>query len=304
MISTKVMPTTLVQYLRPDTLHLSPLFPWITFAGQSITIGNVVTEWSWSASYTATMPALTVLGIVGVVASVRPSRSDGPSLAALRAPMIGATVASITTLASVYLAHRYLSDFIPLGLLAAIIGIHVVLRWTSNAERRALTGTAWAGLAVLAALSLWFNVGLALMYGRVLEENVDPHDRAAFVAFQYQLHDRFPGGSPPSVSTGPGLPPLRQGAVHIIGNCDALYWSDSYRWRVLERGEGGGHYRLRVRFPTTPAAWEPFLVDGRRAHRHQLATRVLPGHRVQFAYDSMPVGRPIVVRHGTPTIST
>jgi hypothetical protein len=297
MFNPRVVPTTLLQYLRPDALSFSGLFPWVTFGAPSGNIGNVELRRQLSASFPATMPLLTLLALVGLVGVGRPSRPRGPSLAALRAPVVGAIGASFATLAYSYISHRYLSDFIPLGVLTAIVGLHLVLRWTSARPRRAVAGTVWAVLGLLAATSVWFNVGLGVLFGRTLASNSD-HDLASFVAFQYHLHDRFPGGTYPAVETGSKLPQNKRGKVFVLGRCDALYWSNGTFWHLLESSEGRGLFRLRVRFPASPTDWEPLVVSGGGGKPQFLAVRVLPGNQVQFAWDAFFATDPVRIRPG------
>jgi hypothetical protein len=297
MFNPKLVPTTALQYLRPDTLRLSGPFPWVTFGAASGNVGSVVIARTPTASYSASMPFLTVLGLVGLAGVVRPSRTRRPSLAALRAPVVGAIGASVLTFSYAYIAHRYLSDFVPLGVLAAIVGLHVVLRWTSAESRGAPRHGVWVALGLLAATSVWFNVGLGVMYGRVLVPNND-HDLAAFLSFQYQVRHWFPGGEAPAVRTGSRLPDPKHGSAFVIGKCDALYWSSTGAWRLLERSEGGGRFRLRVRFPPSPTGWEPLVVSGRGDRAQYLALRVLPGNRVQFAYLLIFAQEPVPIRPG------
>jgi hypothetical protein len=149
------------------------------------------------------------------------------------------------------------------------------------------------------ALSVWFNVGLAVYYERAL--NVDGPALRAFVKFQYRVHDLLPGGSPPYVRTGRKLPRPRfkdQGTAFVVGRCDGLYWSSGVGWRVLERGVGGGHLRFRVRFPASPTGWEPLVVSGRGSGAQYVVWRVLPGHRVQVAYNLVFAGKPIPIQPG------
>ena len=294
MFNPRFVPTSALQYMRPDALELSSLFPWVTFAPiESIpSIGNVVVNRELSASYPATMPLLTLLGLVGLIGVARPSRPGGASLASLRAPVVGAVGAVFVTLAFASISHRYIADFLPLGVLTALAGLHLVLRWASARPRPALARAGWVGFALLAAVSVWFNVGLGVMLGRAFAGNSD-HDIAAFVAFQYHLYERFPGGTAPAVETGSRLPHPKAGTAFVLGRCDALYWSDATFWHALERSEAGGRFRLRLRFPTSPTEWEPLVVSGGNGRPQFVAVRVLPGRRIQFAYDAFFPTKPV-----------
>jgi hypothetical protein len=298
MFGPKFVPTTALQYLRPDALHFSSLFPWVTFPPREsiASVGNVVVNRELTGSYPASMPLLTLLGVVGMVAVARPSRRRRPSLSSLRAPMVGGMVAAFATLTFASISHRYLSDFIPLGVLAALVGTHVVLRWTAAPPRHPVKAVAWTGLGLLVATSVWFNVGLGVVLGRAFFPD-DDHALASFVAFQYDLHERFPGGPPPAVETGSQLPLPKHATAFVLGRCDALFWSDGLYWRPLERSEGGGRFRFRVRFPASPTGWEPLVVSGGDGRPQPIAVRVLPDNRVQFALGIFP-GAAVPIRAG------
>ena len=126
----KFAPTTLLQYLRPDALAPSALFPWVTFPHfrASIVGGVHVIERTMATSLTASMPVLVLLGAVGVVALLRPAVARERAVAFVRAPLLGSVVAVVPTVAIVYVADRYLGDFVPLLLLPALVGLHTLLR--------------------------------------------------------------------------------------------------------------------------------------------------------------------------------
>jgi hypothetical protein len=147
-------------------------------------------------------------------------------------------------------------------------------------------------------LSLGINTGLGIEYSRAFDAT--DHDLAAFVSFQYDLHDRFPGGAAPYVRTGSRLPLAddREGTLFVLGRCDALFWSNGFKWRVLERGEGGGQFRLRVRFPTAPTGWQPLVASGPGDARQYLDVRVVARGRVQVAYDTVFAAKPVRVDPG------
>ena len=136
--SVKFLPTTALQYARPDAVAFRSLFPWVTVGSPSPTIGNVMNEWTYSSSYTACMPALTALGVIGFVGLLRPRRNGSSSVAALRAPVIGALFAAVITLSYAFINQRYLSDFMPLAILVSLVGLHVLLRWTSDGRAPAV----------------------------------------------------------------------------------------------------------------------------------------------------------------------
>jgi hypothetical protein len=303
----ELIPTSFVQYFRPDGTALSSLFPWVGFGADAKDIGDVVTERIGNASWLTSMPLLNVLAALGLFGLLRARSPVEPSLRSLRIPVAGAAIGCVPTLAFSSLSHRYMADFLPLVVLLAAAGAHVALRWAEEAGSvpRRLGALAFG---ILGAISVWCNVGLAVMYQRLLvpathftdaslATDPDGADLASFLAFQYEVHDRFPGGRPPYMSQDDGLPRAagREAETFVLGDCDALYWAHARRWRVIERSEGGGLYRLRVRFPSSPTDWEPLLVNGRGRDAQHLAVRVLDGERVQVAYNLIFATEPIRV---------
>ena len=74
------VPTTVLQYARPDALGFESLLPWIAFPGHRATVIGDVTfdNLDRASSIPASMPALTFLTAVGLAAVFRPSRARRP----------------------------------------------------------------------------------------------------------------------------------------------------------------------------------------------------------------------------------
>jgi len=306
----ELIPTSFVQYFRPDGTVLRSLFPWVGFGDGATDVGDVVTERIGNASWITSMPLLTVLAAIGLAGLIRARRAGVPALTALAVPVAGAAVGCVPTLAYTSLSQRYMADFLPLTLLLAAPGVHLLLRWAERTSRPARRA-AIVGLGALGAVSVWCNVGLSVWYQRLivpathftdasLGTDEEGADFTSFLAFQYDLHEGVPGGRPPYVAQGDRLPSAsdHRGDVFVLGECDSLYWSDGASWRVVERSEGGGLYRLRVRFPESPTGWEPLLVNGRGDDAQHLSVRVLEGDRLQVAYNRLFATDPIPVRPG------
>lgn len=284
----KFVPTALLQYLRPDTLRISRLFPFLMFPPKATVLGNVHYDTrDFSSSITDTMPVLVALGVVGIVgifgrASRRPHR---PSLSVLRLPVIGTAAGTLGVLAIAFIANRYLADFLPLLVLAGATGLHLFVaasrRWRRVTRR--LVGTI---LGALALFGVWANVGLALVYQRELRPSVPISMRDQFVSFQQRLDASLFGGRRLEVTQVAALPrPGPPGALAIVGDCVTLYQSDGNEWQAVERSEGAGHFRLRVVFPARfPKGYWPVLVNGTRGAGDFLAVHSLGGRRIEFAY--------------------
>jgi hypothetical protein len=155
----KFVPSTLLQYVRPDALRAQLHFPFVTFPPRAVVVGNVILDArDLTSSVPASMPLFTVLGAVGVVTVVR-------RIPALRIPLLAALVGVVPTLTIGYVANRYLADFMPFLVLASLAGLHVVLREVPSLppQRRKAICVAFV---VLAGLSVVANFGLAYVYQR------------------------------------------------------------------------------------------------------------------------------------------
>jgi hypothetical protein len=271
----KFVPTALLQFLRPDALRFSGLFPFVAFPPPAQVIGGVQYDTlDFCSSLTSAMPALVALGVIGAVGAFGTRRDH--RLAAVRLPIVGAATGTFGVLAIAYIANRYLADFLPLVFLCALSGLYLLrARWSGWRPRwRRLVAV---GLGLLALFGVWVNVGLGLLYQRQLRDSVPISMRAGFVAFQERLnHDLFDAG-------WPGI--RRVGSLAIVGRCTALYQSNGSVWAAVERSTAGGHYRLSVVFPARAggAPW-PILVNGTRGHADYLAVQPVGAGRVRFQY--------------------
>ncbi len=156
MFELRALPTTVAQYLRPDGLGLRFPFPVLPDPGHAYGSAKFVAIQS-TTSIPASMPALTLLALIGVVVLLR---ADNP-YKSLRIPVAGALASTLVTLTYAYITNRYLADFLPALLLLALIGTNSLLAAPSRSgrriDRRTLT---WCALAVLVVVGLWANVGI------------------------------------------------------------------------------------------------------------------------------------------------
>jgi hypothetical protein len=147
---------------------------------------------------------------------------------------------------------------------------------------------------VLAAVSLWVNFALAISYQRILFPQA-VSERAGFIGFQQDVDDLIPGGPRGNVQTGSQLPAHGSiGELFIVGDCAGLYQSDSREWFAVERGNGAGHFRLRVRFPTLSDGDQALLGVGRGDDQNVLQVRYLADQRVRFALSSRVAPKSLV----------
>lgn len=230
--------TTASQYLRPDRVDVRQDFPWIDFPRYGpdlVDESATFDELDWSSSLPATAPALTVLALAGAVWTVRTrrSREHRDRLAPL---WVGALVGGLSVLAFGYIANRYLNDLYPLALGGGLVGFHAAGRasalWRPGV-RRALMG----GVGVLVGLGGLVNTALALEYQRERGPAVPETWRSEWVGWRLAL----PGApSPIAVARDEALPPVADGALLVVGECDGLYVGVNDRWQPVERGPGTG----------------------------------------------------------------
>jgi len=273
MFGLKFVPTTVLQYARPDAIRFVGHFPFVDFSSfPGPVIGNVTFDLiDRSSSVPTAMPLLTILTVIGLIALFRPRawRSE-PGLAALRVPMIAAAAAAVTILPFGYIANRYLADFIPMLVLGGALGLHTLVPHVTGPAARAWAKGALAAIVALAVVGTWFNLGLALNYQRLWSYNLPPQVVAGYLGFQNDLGGL---GKVVRVATGDPLPDAigKPGLLAIVGNCDGLYLSDGLPlnvvktspWNAVEQTRAAGHLDLDVTFPERPAGTRvPILTFG------------------------------------------
>lgn len=164
----RFLPATVFNYLRPDGVRLSPIFPFFTPpATPADEIGGVMLEMPYrTPSATSVMPLLFALALVGLWRTFRRGADAGAAL--LRVPLLGAMSILGGILFVGYIAPRYTVEFLPSLLIASVIGLHPVLdrvRALSVRRRRAV----WSVAAALVAYGVVANVAIAAVTARVGE---------------------------------------------------------------------------------------------------------------------------------------
>ena len=167
LFSVNYLPSDLFQYARPDAVRFSTHFPWVEFPPRARVIGpNVYFDTiADSSSVPASMPGFTVLAVVGVVALVRPRRRRASlDLARFWPPIIGGVIGTVFVGTIGFIAHRYLADFFPPLLFAALIGAQCVLQWFDSKSVRGTRAATAVGLATLLVVGGWISFGLGRVY--------------------------------------------------------------------------------------------------------------------------------------------
>ena len=200
----KFAPTTFVQYLRPDALSFTRTYPFVDFPAKATPIGGVQFDLiDYSSSVPSSMPALTVLAIVGVIVMFRRSdRTPGTGLSALRGPTLGALAGALDD--PPLRLHR---QPLPRG------------RAPGPGRRRPRGGPGppapherrggarrrlpWIGLGLLVLAGLWINLSHALLFQRLYSPNVKDDLVSGFLETRYDLGQRA-GLDPPIPIMGVG----------------------------------------------------------------------------------------------------
>jgi len=215
---TRFIPTTLVQYLRPDGVRLERLVPFVRFGPLAHQFGNYPLEGNTPASsLTTSASLLSVAAVIGIVLVVRRRQWHV-------APwMFGAMVAALPTFMIGFVANRYLTDLLPLLVIPAAVAFTA---WQVRRVQLARTG-----MVALSVWGVWCNVSLAVWTSEL--------KNPTFTSLRYHLDDAVFGGAAPSVvSVAPGVPAPRDGIVGIDGMCDGLYIAEQGKWVALERADG------------------------------------------------------------------
>ncbi len=218
--SSRFLPTTLVQYLRPDALGFERLWPVIRFGPLATNRGSYPVETITPAtSLTLSATLLLILAIAGTVWMLRHR---------CRTWLLLVVVTAIGALPSFmigFVANRYLIDMLPPLVAAGALGVWVVLALPHVKIVRGL------GIA-LAIWGLWVNGALAIW--------TIGYKTAGFTEFRYAV-DRAvfgDGDAPALIELVPGAPVPRDGIVALDPDCAGVYMSEQGRWVALELADG------------------------------------------------------------------
>lgn len=235
------LPTTLLAYLRPDGIRLTPVFPFVTLPSgpPRIIAGAVFDQTYRTSSVAASMPLLFLLSLWGLCTAARPLPTRLSR--AIRIVILTAGAGTAGVLVWGYIANRYLTDFMPLLAVASAVGLIDLFR---RIEHRARP-RAWlaSGVVILAALGIFANVAVSST----------PTDSIAWQGVRVQEYVRRQEaisrhtGNPISgnvvrVTALPSWAPADR--LYVLDQCTALYISDGERyhtWIPVDFGPGLRH---------------------------------------------------------------
>ncbi len=235
LVSLKLLPSTLVNYFRPDGIRLISIPPFITFpAKPAHEFGPGFLDQTYrTGSAVPFMPGLVGLSTWGLVTTFRRRGPDQARL--LRIPVLGAGAVCGAILIYGYISYRYLAELLPLFAIAGAVGLvdlgHLFLLRPPRHRQ--------VFLAVLGALTLfavWANTAVAVTTEKLA--NPGPSlDR--YLGFQERVSDLLPGDPLVGVTTqSEDLPDRAEGEhLHIVGDCAALFvgqGDDNWPWIPAE----------------------------------------------------------------------
>ena len=215
--SYRFLPTTLVQYLRPDGIRFERLVPGIRFGPLAVDRGSYPAESITPASSLPTSATLLlVLALVGVVWLLR--RRNRTWLLLVAASLAGA----VPTFMIGFVANRYLIDMLPPLIVAGAIGIWVVLA----VPRPRVVKTVGV---VLVVWGLWVNASLATW--------TNEYKTLGFTQLRYDIdHALFGAPSPSLVPLVAGVGVPRDGIVALDPQCQGVYMAEQGHWLAIDRG--------------------------------------------------------------------
>lgn len=295
-VGVQFVPSNLLAYLRPDALHFTTLFPFITLpTSPAGVVGNVLFDRTYpTTSVTASMPLLFLAACFGLFSCLR-RRPASPAARCIGLLSIAAGVSAGAILLWGYIADRYLADFLPVLVMAGAVGVIELWRLLSGRARRARLG-ATAAVGALAVFGVFVNGTISL----TPTDEWSTTQASNFVNAQASLASTTGSGLSGSVAHGSRLPAWAPaGTLFDLGRCDALYVSNGENFSTipLERyqhatwiaADEGLPYRheLRLRFGTRQAATNgslvPLLRSGLSSVSVETSAGTRPGLRsVQF----------------------
>lgn len=240
LVSLQILPSTVVNYFRPDGIRFTSVFPWITLPARPAPSygGSFLDQTYRTGSVTAFMPLLFLLSIWGVITSFRPKGPTGAS--SMRIPLLGMAAIPGAILFYGYIAYRYTSELVPLLVFASAIGLTDLLRRLAG-RGPGLARAFTAGMAGLALFGLVANVAVAVGTSRI--NNSGPPLKQ-YIRVQEEISKRTPGDpfldlihqSPTLPTDGPA------DRIQIVGECEAVYVGTGdplWPWMPLESRELG-----------------------------------------------------------------
>ncbi len=252
------VPTTALQYLRPDGIGFRATFPFFEIPDRLPTlVGDLVfDERNRTSSMPVSYPGWTALGLVGAVALGRRFRRPDRLLGTV-GPVVVATslgVAGILTIG--YLGNRYLADLFPTLALLGAAGAAVTWHRLDHPHRATRGGRRRGAVVTLGLLTLFAVLANGAIGATNRHTTGSPARLRTWLALGEAVDARTFDSLAESVRRGTRLPKVGgAGDLFVTGDCDSLYWSDGTaladvkptNWRRVEGTAATGFFRVEVR---------------------------------------------------------
>ena len=167
LFGAKFVPTTLLQYARPDALRFGHGFPFVNFPHERAhVVGHVVFDTlDRSSSLPASMPGFCALALIGAFALLRARPNVRRARGVLWPIVAGGVLGTGFVLTIAFVTNRYLADFMPPLVVLSIVGLRCLVE-PNGCRRRQFVR---AGAVALLLLGAWISLGLGIVYQRDLK---------------------------------------------------------------------------------------------------------------------------------------
>lgn len=257
------IPTNLWAYFRPTGIDISSQFPFVDIPRDLPHVfGDAFYDATYrTASVTATSPLLTSASVIGVITFVR--IIGQPSFWRVAPAVVAGVLATGAVTGWGYIATRYLTDFLPGMLVLSAIAGATFIRWVDTCDRTPGPGRLRIGGLGVAGLIAWSTIAWIAIGFNYSYSLGDRTDRMAGLLAIQDAASRFSGPSLESRTTRlVTLPsdrynPASPGTLAIVGDCDALYYSNGETvdtWVTVEYATGKWRrdYRIVTNSELTP----------------------------------------------------
>ena len=217
------LPSTLDAYLSPLNLRVTSVFPFLSLPAipSQLTAHTQLFNRGSTASVPASMPLLFGAGVWGVITTLRPGRTM--MVRALRLLFFPAAICAGAMLIYGSIFERFLADFMPLLVLASVVG--VVDLWRLLAGNLRPERVLVSAIAVLAVFGFVANVGSAIApsqyWNETQAQNYVHAEEVISDVTGHPLSRDVVRTDPRTDSSSPGQAPI--GQLFVKGRCHALY---------------------------------------------------------------------------------
>ena len=236
------------------------------------------------SSISDAMPALGILSILGILFAAK----RGPSRTIL-ALLAAAFAAGCLILSNAYISYRYLHDFYPFLVIAAVLGVGAL----SSISKKPLRLTVKVLIALAAVWSIAANFAFALKWQRE-DFWPDPAPRAAFLHARSRIDALLLRGKrePIKYHIGDELEYFDPGQLLNVVDPPATYRYDGKRWDYLS-GVPLHRFHLLVKFPRGVSLTRmPLWFAGRSGASDAVYLEYLEPTEIHFCFDHWGNGGP------------